>query len=240
MTVADRPAYSDRHFALSYLDAAEFGTRPHGPVESGYTVTYHADGALASGTNATCCGAPVQIFTEDAQHRCSDVLWEGVDNFGNLVAGKTELDHWTWEGDRLVSRVTTNGDDPTQVLSVVTYTYDAEGMLSATVVDGYATLPQATPKKAIVDGIADYVVRSVALGDGSRWVESLDFKAFQADANVVRDGTLAPAARRRFNYSPGCRSVQPPRRTSTRCQFEPVQNQLSVRWDDPFTTPIRR
>ena len=208
--VWDVPAYSDRNFKLSFLDAAEFGTRAHGSVQNRYTVTYDADGALASGRNAACCGAPVQSFTEDAQHRCSDVLWEGTDSFGNLVAGKTELDHWTWQGDRLVSRVTKNGDDPTQVLSVVTYTYDAEGSLSATVVDGYATLPQNNPKKAIADGIADYVVRSVALPDGSRWVESLDFKALQADANVVRDGALAPAARRRWNYSPGCHSVQPP------------------------------
>ena len=123
---------------------------------------------------------------------------------------------------------------------MVTYTYDAEGTLSATVVDGYANLPQSRPMKAIPDGVADYVVRSVALADGSRWVESLDFKALQADANVVRDGKLAPAARRRWNYSPGCHGVQPSRRTSTRFQFEPVQNQLDVRWDDPYTTPIRR
>jgi hypothetical protein len=78
------------------------------------------------------------------------------------------------------------------------------------------------------------------LEDGSRWIESLDFKALQTDANVVRDGKLAPAARRRWNYSPGCHGVQPPRRTSTRCQFEPVAVQVDVRWDDPFTTPIRR
>ena len=240
VTVWAIPAYSDRNFRLSFLDAAEFGTRAHGSVQTRYTVTYDADGALASGRNAACCGAPVQTFTEDAQHRCSDVLWEGTDTFGNLVAGKTELDHWTWDGERLVSRVTTNGADPPQVLSVVTYTYDAEGTLSATVVDGYATLPQSHPMKAIPDGVADYVVRSVALADGSRWIESLDFKALQADANVVRDGKLAPAARRRWNHSPGCHGVQPSRRTSTRCQFEPVQNQLDVRWDDPYTTPIRR
>jgi len=241
VTVWDVPAYSDRNFKLSFLDAAEFGTRAHGSVQNRYTVTYGADGALASGRNAACCGAPVQSFAEDAQHRCSDVLWQGTDTVGNLVAGKTELDHWTWEGDRLVSRVTTNGSDPTQVLSVVTYTYDAEGMLSATVVDGYGLLPPTNnPKKAIADGIADYVVRSVALADGSRWVESLDFNNWQPDANVVRGGQLAPAARRRWNYSPGCRGVQPSRRTSTRCQFEPVANQLDVLWNDPYTTPIRR
>ena len=113
VTVWAIPAYSDRNFRLSFLDAAEFGTRAHGSVQNRYTVTYDADGALASGRNAACCGAPVQSFTEDAQHRCSDVLWEGTDSFGNLVAGKTELDHWTWQGDRLVSRVTTNGADPT-------------------------------------------------------------------------------------------------------------------------------
>ena len=141
VTVWAIPAYSDRNFQLSFLDAAEFGTRAHGSVQTRYTVTYDADGALASGRNAACCGAPVQTFTEDAQHRCSDVLWEGTDSFGNLVAGKTELEHWTWEGDRLVSRVTTNGADPSQVVSVVTYTYDGDGALSATVVDGYATPP---------------------------------------------------------------------------------------------------
>jgi hypothetical protein len=243
VTTVDNPAYSDGHFALSFLDAAEFGTRSHGSVETRYTLTYDAGGALASGRNAACCGAPVQTFAEDAQHRCSDVLWQATDTFGNFVAGKTELDHWTWEGDRLVSRVTTNGTDPTQALSVVTYAYDAEGILSATAVDGYATLPPLppnTPKKSIADGSADYVVRSVALADGSRWVESLDFTTYQPDANVVRNGTSTPAARRRWNYSPGCHGVQPPRRTSTRCQFEPIQNQLEVRWDDPYTTPIRR
>jgi hypothetical protein len=244
VTAVDNPAYSDQNFALSLLDAARFGTRAHGSVQTRYTVMYDAAGALASGRNAACCGAPVQTFTEDAQHRCSDVLWESVDNFGNLVAGKTEVEHWTWEGDRLVSRVTTNGADPAQISSVVTYTYDADGIVSATVVDGYATIPprssQGNSMKAIPDGIADYLVRSVALADGSRWVESLDFTPFEADANVVRDGKLTSAARRRWNYSPGCRGVQPPRRTSTRCQFEPLQNQLDVRWDDPYTTPIRR
>jgi hypothetical protein len=240
VTAVANPAYSDRNFALSLLDAAQFGTRAHGSVQSRYTVAYDADGALASGRNAACCGEPIQSFTEDAEHRCSDVLWEGVDGAGNLT-GKTELEHWTWDGDRLVSRVTTSGADPGQVVSVVTFTYDADGALSATVVDGYATLPpRGNPVKAVSDGIADYVVRSVALADGSRWVESLDFKATPTDANVVRDGTLTPAARRRWNHSPGCRGVQPPRRTSRRCQFEPVQNQLDVRWDDPYTTPIRR
>ena len=67
------------------------------------------------------------------------MLWQNVDTVSNVPAGKTELEHWTWEGDRLVSRVTTDGVDPTQVLSGVTYTYDADGALSATVVDGYAT-----------------------------------------------------------------------------------------------------
>ena len=157
-----------------------------------------------------------------------------------MVAGKTELEHWTWEGERLVSRVTTNGADPSQVLSVVTYTYDADETLSATVVDGYATLPQSNSMKVVPDGIVDYVVRLVALADGSRWVESFDFKTFQADANVVRDGKLTSAARRRWNQSPGCQGVQPPRRTTTKCQFEPIQNQLDVRWDDPYTTSIRR
>lgn len=99
----------------------------------------------------------------------------------------------------------------------------------------------ATPDGSVGGaGVGGPTASGGTAADGSRWVESLDFKAFQADANVVRDGTLAPAARLRWNYSPGCRGVQPPRRTSTRCQFEPVQNQLDVRWDDPYTTPIRR
>ncbi len=243
VTVVDNPAYSGQHFALSNLDAAEFGTRPHGSVEWRYILTYDAAGALTSARNATCCGAPVQTFTEDAQHRCSDVLWQATDTAANFIAGKTEAEHWTWEGDRLVSRVTTNSSDPPQVLSVVTYAYDAEGILSATVVDGYATIPPVpptTPKKSTPDGSADYVVRSVALPDGSRWVESLDFTTYQPDANVLRNGTLTPASRRRWNYSPGCHDVQPPHRTTTSCQFEPSQNQLEVRWDDPYTTPIRR
>ena len=113
------------------------------------------------------------------------------------------------------------------------------GTLATTVVDGYVRSP-ASGTGSVPDGITDYVVRTVTMDDGSRWVEALDFLYYQPDANVVRAGTLTRAGRLRWNYSPGCRNAQPPRRTSTACQFEPVQNQVGVRWDDPYTTPIRR
>lgn len=239
VTVRDNPSYSGRNFSLSLLDASRFGTRAQRTVQERYTVTYDADGRLVSGRNAGCCGDPARTFTEDAQHRCSDVLWETVDTTGGSPVGFTELEHWTWEGDRLVSRVTTNGADPSQVVSVVTYAYDAEGTLAATVVDGYARLSQGGSSVGLLDGTADYVVRSIAQPDGSRWVEMLDFHYFQPNANVVRDGKLASAYRLRWNYSPGCRDVHPARRTSTRCQFEPIVGQLGVHWDDPYTTQIR-
>lgn len=240
VTATDSPAYSDQNFTLSLLDASRFGTRAHGNVQTRYTVTYDAAGTLASGRNSSCCGDSTRTFTEDAQHRCSDVLWEKIDDAGGTPTGTSELEHWTWEGYRLVSRVTTNGADPNQVRSVVTYAYDAAGILATTVVDGYASLPQGNSNNAVPDGITDYLVRTVALADGSRWVEALDFHYYMPDANVVRAGKLTPAGRLRWNFSPGCRDVHPPRRTSTTCQFEPVQNQLGVRWDDPYTTPIRR
>jgi hypothetical protein len=240
VTATDTPAYTAQDFMLSLLDASQFGTRAHGTVQTRYTVTYDAAGTLASGRTTNCCGAPARTFTEDAQHRCSEVLWEKLDDAGGTPTGTTELEHWTWEGERLLSRVTTSGADPNQVRSVVTYTYDATGALATTVVDGYGTLSQGNSINAVPDGITDYLVRTVALTDGSRWIESVDFHYYQPDANVVRDGKLTPAGRLRWNLSPGCRDVHPPRRTSTSCQFEPIQNQLDVHWDDPYTTPIRR
>ena len=236
----DYPSFDESNFTLSALDAATFGTRPHESVSMRFTVRYDADGTLFSGGDSNCCGYPERTFTEDAQHRCKDVKWQNIDGTG-YPKGTTELDHWTWEGDRLVARATTNGADPTQILSAVSYAYDADGTLSATVVDGFAPLAQVTPIKAVHDGVVDYVVRTVALPDGSRWIEAIEFwssVAYMADANVVRNGQLTPARRLRWNRSPGCRGLPFPRRTSSRCRFEPVDNQLSVYWDDPFTTPI--
>jgi len=239
VTVIDSPEYDARNFSLSLLDASRFGIRAHGLVQRRYTVTYDAAGTLASARNARCCGDPALTFTEDAQHRCSDVRWEIVDDHGGAPLGTIELEHWTWEGNRLMSRVTTSGADPGQVSSVVTYTYDADGTLASTVVDGFASLAQASAMTKGPDGIVDYLVRTVALADGSRWVESFDFHYYQPDANVVRAGQLTPAGRKRWNFSPGCRDVHPARRTSTSCQFEPLSNQLGVHWEDPYTTPIR-
>lgn len=236
VTTWDTPSsYTDQNFMLSLLDASRFGTKAHGSVQASYTLTYDAAGALASVRNTD----PSLTFTEDAQHRCSDVLWK-VEDTTSAAAGSSEREHWTWEGNRLVSRVTTNGAAPNEVRSVVTFSYDANGDLASTVVDGYPSLAQAGTGRAPVDGIADYVVRTVALPDGTRWLEELDFHYYQLDAKVVRAGTVTPVARRRWNYSAGCRGVEPARRTSTACQFEPVQNQLDVRWHDPYTTPNRR
>jgi len=239
VTLTDNPNYNDQNFTLSLLDASRFGTQAHGPVQTRYTVTYDAAGTLAFGRGSACCGGVARTFTEDAQHRCSDVLWQTLDAVSDAPTGASELEHWNWEGNRLVSRVTTNGADPTQVRSVATYTYDATGTLATTVVDGYVR-SQTGSRISVPDGITDYLVRTVTMADGSRWVEALDFFYYQPDAKVVRAGTLTPAGRLRWNYSPGCRDVHPPRRTSTACQFEPVQHQLAVLWDDPYTTPIRR
>lgn len=183
----------------------------------------------------------LQVFTEDSQHRCTDVVLQVPPDPSTNTPEASELEHWTWVGDQLISRVVTDGADPTVVRSEATYTYDADGTLASTVVDGYSILPRRTRTvRASHDGVADYVVRSVALGDGSRWVESLELGSKTPDANVVRDGKLTPAARLRWNDSPACRMAQPPRRTSHRCQFERTTFQISVRWDDPYVTPNLR
>ena len=237
VTTRDDPPYAAVNLSLSLLDASRFGTQPHGPVEWQYTLTYDGD-TLATATRVGCCGAPALAFTEDSQHRCSDVLWKQVDDIGNIPVGTTERDHWTWDGTRLLSRVTTDGADPSTILSEVTYTYAADGTLAATVVDGAGRLAQPGSALRKHDGAADYVVRTVALPDGSRWIESLDFHYYLPDANVVRDGKVTAAGRKRWNHSPGCRNVLPARRTRTRCQFEPIGNQLDGGWDDPYTPPL--
>jgi hypothetical protein len=178
-----------------------------------------------------------QTFTEDDEHRCTDVLWEQLpDGTANMPVNASERDHWTWQGDRLISRLVTSAADPTDVRSEITYTYDENGDLAATVVDGFPKL-QGAAVRANRDGVADYVARTVALPDGSRWVESLVFRAY-TNATVIRNGQPAGAERRRWRYSPGCRALQFPRRTSHRCEFQPQKVELDTHWEDPFTSAI--
>jgi hypothetical protein len=222
------------------LDADHFGMQLRGSVMERFKVTYDSAGVLLSGHSRNGVPTVRQTFTEDDQHRCTDVLWETLaDPSSETPTGDSERDHWTWQGDRLVSRLVTNATDPSDVRSEITYTYDANGELVATVVDGIPKLPGSSVR-ANRDGVADYVVRTVALPDGSRWVDSLLFRSTFSNATVTRNGQPATAERRRFNYSPGCGAVQVPRRTSRRCEFQPRTFEVEIHWDDPFTTPYPR
>ena len=57
------------------------------------------------------------------------------------------VDHWVYEGDRLASRIITNIKDAKEIRGIITYSYDAEGTLAATVVDGALDSPQPSPRR---------------------------------------------------------------------------------------------
>ena len=153
-----------------------------------------------------------------------------------------EVDHWTFAGGKLASRMVTNKDDPTDVRAVMTYGYDADGALATTVVDGRLDFPDAgnvpSPRR---DGVADYVVRTVKQADGSRWIEILDFELGDSDNNarVKRNGTLTGAFRLRWYLSPACEALSLPRHTSQDCEFERPLAAMPVGWHNPLVTPIQ-
>lgn len=238
VTTVDSP--QGQGFTLSMLDASRFGTRVHGTVQTRITLTYDDAGTLVSALDPSCCST-TESFTEDAQQRCTDVAWTPVSD-PSSPAAIIEREHLTWDGTRLLSRVTTDGADPTKVLAEATYTYDADGLLSTTVVDGFAPLPIRPGSSATAphDGITDFLVRAVTLPDGSQWVEAIDFHYYLPDGKAVRDGKPTAAGRWRWHHSPGCRGTHQPRRTSTHCRYEPTENELDVDWQDPFTTQIPR
>lgn len=221
---------------VNLLDASHYGTQIRGKVSDRFAVIYDNAGVLLSGEPSTGTGAR-RTFTEDDEHRCTDVLWQQLpDVTADGSVSASERDHWTWQGDRLVSRLVTNGADASDVRSEITYTYDENGDLAATVMDGIPKLQGAT-LRASRDGVADYVARTVTLPDGSRWVESLLFNLF-TNATVTRNGQPVAAERRRWRYSPGCRALHFPRRTSHHCEFQQQVAELDTHWEDPFISAI--
>ena len=212
-----------------------------GPESETHRLTYDGDGRLATASYVFPVVGASLTFARDDRGRCSDVTWSIGTNDPAKVPARREVDRWTYAGDKLVSRVVTNLDDPTDVRGVITYSYDADGTLATTVVDGRLDIPQdsylPTPRR---DGVTDYVVRTVKLPDGSRWVEIVDFVWTSPNANVIRDGTLTAATRYRWNFSPGCASLPLPTHTSRDCEFERPTPMMPLGWSNPLMTPLPR
>jgi|GEM_PF-2436975 len=229
----------DGPFDLSIIDPARAPSQPRGTQITRYSHTYEA-GLLMSTQYVYPARGATQIFSRDGQGRCEAVRWQVAADENSQTLGMTEVDRWSYEGDRLVSRVITNVADPTDVRSEITYVYDADGTLSATVVDGYPDIPQPYPvTRAQHDGLADYVVRTVALPDGSRWLEALELgRDGTVSIDVRRNGVSIRAARWRWNFSPRCGALALPRHTNQDCEFERPFFILPLGWDNPYTTPI--
>ena len=196
-------------------------------------LTYDDAGRLSTATYFFPGQGASLTFSPDAQGRCGDVVW------GIREPSLVEVDHWTYVGDKLASRVVTNMNDASDVRAVMTYAYDSEGNLAATVVDGRLDMPDVSSHPARRDGIADYVVRSVKQPDGSRWVEILDFELDTNNAHVMRNGTLTPAFRYRWYSSPACEALSLPKHTSQDCEFERPTPMMPLGWHNPLLTPIQ-
>ena len=209
--------------------------RNAGGESENHRLTYDGAGLLGTGTYYYPQRGATLAFSRDSEGRCSDVAW----SIGG--ASLSEVDHWTYSGDKLVSRVVTNMADATDVRATIAYSYDSEGALASTVVDGRLDFPDAanapTPRR---DGIADYVVRTVKQSDGSRWVETLDFELSGSvnNARVMRNGTSTAALRVRWYLSPACEALSLPRHTSTACEFERPLASMPLGWHNPLVTPI--
>lgn len=199
-------------------------------------LTYDDLGRLATATYYFPMSGAQLTFGRDAQGRCSDVTW------AIPTPMAIELDHWTYVGDKLASRVVTNMSDPKDVRAVMTYGYDSDGALALTVVDGRLEFPAgATGRvpKHPRDGVPDYVVRTVKQPDGSRWIETLDFELDTNNAMVTRGGTPTPAFRYRWYLSPACEALALPRHTSQDCEFERPTPMMPLGWHNPLSTPIQ-
>lgn len=204
-----------------------------------HRLTYDENGRLETASYAFPVLGASLSFARDDQGRCSDVTWQVGTTDPTKVPARHEVDHWTYQGGQLTSRVVTNLDDPTDVRAVMTYGYAADGTLATTVIDGRLDIPQdAYLPTAKRDGVTDYVVRTVKLPDGSRWVEIVDFVASSPNAKLVRDGTPTAATRYRWNFSPACDALPLPRHTSQDCEFERPTPMMPVGWSNPLVTPL--
>jgi len=227
----------------SVLDPAhppmKVATPDIGPESETHRLTYDAMGRLATGSYVFPVRGASLSFARDDQGRCSDVTWSIPTDDATRVPNRHEVDHWTYAGDKLTSRVVTNRDAPYDVRAVMTYTYDANGDLATTVVDGRLDIPEGgTVPTAKRDGVTDYVVRSVKLADGSRWVEIVDFSSTEPNATVARDGVPARATRFCWNFSPACEALPLPKHTSQDCEFERPTPMMPLGWSNPLMTPL--
>jgi hypothetical protein len=229
---------SNGPFDRSVLDATMAPTAARGSQINRYQHTYDADGRLSSTSYVYPGRGASQTFSRDDQMRCHDVRWEVPSDSRSNRPSIVEVDRWTYQNDRLVSRTVTNEADPSDVRSVITYAYDADGTLASTVVDGYPDIPQPYQiTMPMRDGLADYVVRTLAQPDGSRWLEVIEFKS-SGDVTLSRNGAATAAFVLRFNFSPGCRALVLPRHTNQDCEFERPFFTLPLGWDNPYTTPV--
>lgn len=197
-------------------------------------LVYDAAGLISTATYYFPQSGATLAFSRDGEGRCSDVTW--------TIAGASlsEVDHWTYGDGKLVSRTVTNVSDPQDVRAVITYGYDADGVLATTVVDGWLDFPDANGRPAKRDGIADYIVRTQRLTYGDRWIETLDFQHTdtRSNAHIERNGVLTPVFRMRWYFSPGCEKLGLPRHTSQDCEFERPLASMPLSWHNPLITPI--
>ena len=164
--------------------------------------------------------------------------WQVREDSNPSGAALEENDHWIYEGDRLASRVITNINDAKEIRGVITYSYDTEGTLAATVVDGALDFPQPSPvEKPARDGLADYIVRTKKQPDGGRWIEVLRFTT-DGKARITRNGTMASANRWRYFLSPGCAALPLPVHTSQDCEYERPTSMMPLGWNNPYVTPV--
>ena len=204
-----------------------------------YDLRYDGAGLLTSAGVPFPGRGGVLTFDRDDRGRCSLVKWGARGETIDQPAIR-ETTSWTYLNDRLAAQITTATDDPADVRCEVSFSYDAKGTLAATVVDGYADIPQPWPiVKPPRDGVADYVVRTLEQPDGSRWLEAIDFARTTTNARVLRDDIATPAFRWRWHLSAGCGALALPRHTSQDCEFERPFNLLPLGWDNPYQTPIR-
>lgn len=200
-----------------------------------HTVAYEASGLISTGTYYYPERGASLRFSRDSEGRCSDVVWTIPQS--QLV----EVDHWTHQGDKLVSRTVSLVDEPSNVRAVITYAYGVDGTLAATAVDGRLDFPDSYLPTPPRDGAVDYVLRTSKQSDGSRWIEQLDFSLAgeRNNARVVRQGALADAFRIRWYLSPACEALSLPRHTSQACEFErPLPSRAPLSWHNPLVTPI--
>jgi hypothetical protein len=209
-----------------------------GAESSRYAAKYDELGRIQS-TVSYFPGMAWLTFSRDTAGRCSEVLWQVRDDLNRPSPTVIEeIDHWNYAGDQLTSRVITNIKDATDIRGVITYSYDADGTLAATVVDGALDFPQPYPvEKPVRDGLADYIVRTQKQADGGRWIEVLRFGS-DGKAKVTRNGTVASAFRWRYFLSPGCAALALPVHASQDCEYERPTSMMPLGWNNPYVTPV--